>query len=152
MNILVLKNLVCSVLGVKSQQIELKGVLPSDFYMEEKNCGGNMFDVNSDLKVYGYSERKGLVEVKGENTGYSQNANGTQNKEYAVSYGNCYNNFPDADFFITSLREWGWQEGKNSWDRKKVQIFVSPNFEKIEQEKEENEDKKFHQWYNTFAK
>lgn len=123
----ILRNLVASVFNIKATSVKLSGVLPETFCVSEDNSSGSLYSCNSNVSVHAFSPTEGFVEVQGTNDYSSQNANGSWNNEYGVSFKDC-SQHETAIFFVVREQSSGWQEGREDWDNNITTIYKAPDF------------------------
>jgi hypothetical protein len=122
----ILRNIVASTFKVDAKKIIISGDLGKNFRIEEKNNYGNLYSNHTELKVWAFCPNLGFIPVVGEYTGSSQNADSSYNKELTINYAHCCAH-KDALFFVTSVKEEGWQTGAPSWSREVYTIYKAPS-------------------------
>ena len=130
MNTQIFRNLISDVFKVKTNDIRFVGELQPEWYEEEKNNRGNLYRCNSDLRVWGYEPKGGFTEIRGDMEGYSQNANGTWNEEYRVTFAQIAEQCPNAIYILVNHKKIGWQEGREGiedWDEDNWKVFTVNN-------------------------
>ena len=143
----IIRNLVKSVFKVDISKVLLCGDLRETFETENNTASGNAYNYNKKNKLYAYYPKRGFIEVKGDMNGYSQNANGTQNKEYRILFEHTLEH-KEALFFIHHYSNNSWQEGKGSWQNESWTIYKAPDFDSIVKKTEIEEMQK----WNNFIK
>ena len=127
----ILRNVISSVFNVESSKVVLSGILPENYDKVEDNSSGNLYSSNESLKLYAYHPTSGFVEVKGDNSGYSRNADGTFNPEYRITFAECQM-YKDAQFFVELFHKEGWQQGLADWNDTIVTLYGAPDWVAID--------------------
>ena len=145
---LVLRNIVASVLGIDSKSVILSGILPDGYDRSTDNSKGNLYASNETMKVYSYSPSSGLVEVVGNQSGYSQNADGSYNSEYRVTFEDCRKH-NKAEFYVELFHKDGWQQGSTDWDSNTVTVYGAPDWRAIEKQEQWRDSDRWLKWEPT---
>ena len=127
----ILRNIVASVFAMDPKSVILSGILPENYDNVEDNSRGNLYASKEDLKVYAFTVEKGLIEVFGTSEGYSQNADGSYNNEYRITFADC-SKHKDAQFFVEFFHKEGWQQGSADWNKTTITIYGAPDWDAIE--------------------
>lgn len=141
----ILRELVASIFGIKATSVKLSGILPERFCVSEDNSYGSSYSCNGTVSVHAFSPTKGFVEVQGSRNYSSQNANGSWNNEYGVSFGDC-SKHPESIFFVVRKQSSGWQEGREDWDNDMTTIYKSPDFKSHWDKIEQQDIARWEQW------
>lgn len=141
----ILRNVVSSVLGVDPKSVVLSGILPENYDHSTNNSGGNLYSSHETLKLYAYSSHSGLVEVVGDYSGDSQNADGTHNSEYRVNFDHC-RNYKFATFFVELFHKEGWQQGSADWNDTITTLYGAPDWRTIERKEEDADSNRWWAW------
>ena len=131
MSALILRNIVSSVLGIDPKSVVMSGILPENYDRTTDNSRGNLYSSSESLKLYAYSSESGLIEVVGDYSGYSRNANGTCNDEYRVTFNHC-RMYKSAQFFVELFHKEGWQQGNPDWNDSITTLYGAPDWRTID--------------------
>ena len=140
----ILRQIVASTLKIDARGVKLSGILPTNFLVSECNSSGNLYSCSQTIKVWSFTTKDGLKEVRGSGGYATQNANGSWNDEYGVSFKDC--SAHKAIFFVVRDTESGWQQGSESWDRDSVTVYKAPNFKEHYDKLEVEDIKRWEKW------
>ena len=140
----ILRNLVAEVFKVSATNVILSGVMPQHFELEEDHSSGSMYVCDINHKVYAFEPVKGFIELQGDMSGSSSNANGSWNNEKRTSFAHC-SEYTDSLFFVVLEDSRVRQEDCYS-EEYTVRLFKAPDFKTILASIEEADIDRWKQW------
>lgn len=140
----ILRTLVSEMFKMSPSQVILSGVMPQNFQLEEDHSSGNLYTCDVNHEVYAFEPAKGFIEVPGDMSGTSSNANGTWNNEKKTTFGHC-SKYTSAIFFIV-VEDYKVRQEDMYTEKRNCTLYKAPDFHAMFAAIEQADLDRWEQW------